>query len=192
VKEPSEWAFYGAVTEDLLRLEVVAAMVQSLGEMAVDQVLADGRKRLIGTAMRRAQESLDEAHAGIELSSLELTHLAPPRALVPEFESVQSAFIAAETSKQGALAFAQSIVPKAQGETDSVLQAARASAVRDLAQARGDAEAFLALEAEYRASTAVVHERMYRDAVERALHRAEVGWVPAPEQVCIERTFAFR
>ena len=38
--------FLRATLEDILRVEVTAAMVRSLGEMGVDRVLADGRKSL--------------------------------------------------------------------------------------------------------------------------------------------------
>ncbi|HEY0462765.1 MAG TPA: protease modulator HflK [Polyangiaceae bacterium] len=181
VKDPGQWAFYGPETKQVLRVEIAAAMVRSLGEMGVDRVLADGRKTLIATAMRRAQLGLDKAHSGIELSSLELTRLAPPRALARDFEEVQSAFIDAETKRKNAQAFAQRVVPKAQADTDSALQSARAAAAIDLANAKGDADAFLALEDEYAANTSVVRERLYRDAVERALSAAEVRWVPPSE-----------
>ncbi len=93
VRDPAEWAFYGPKAEDVLRVEVTAAMVRSLGEMGVDRVLSDGRKNLIATATRRAQAGLDAAHSGLELSSLELTRLAPPAALAADFDAVQSAFI---------------------------------------------------------------------------------------------------
>ncbi len=59
VRDPAEWAFYGARPEHALRVEVTAAMVRSLGEMGVDRVLSDGRKALIATATKRAQAGLD-------------------------------------------------------------------------------------------------------------------------------------
>ena len=79
VRDPADWAFYGPSAEDILRVEVAAAMVRSLGEMGIDHVLSDGRKDLIATATRRAQEGLDAAHSGLALVSLELTDLRPPR-----------------------------------------------------------------------------------------------------------------
>jgi membrane protease subunit HflK len=100
VRDPGEWAFYGPKDEEVLRVEVTAAMVRSLGEMGVDRVLADGRKTLVTMATRRAQEGLDAAHSGLELSSLELNRLAPPGGLEGEFEAVQSAFISAETQRK--------------------------------------------------------------------------------------------
>ena len=180
MRDPAEWALYGPEAEDVLRVEVTAAMVRSLGEMGVDQVLADGRKSLIATATRRAQAGLDAAHSGLELSSLELTRLAPPFALANEFDAVQSAFIGAETRRKEAQAFAQRTIPQAQAEADAALQSARAAAAADLARAKGDADAFLALDREYRANPVVVGERLYRDAVERAIGSANVRWVPPP------------
>ena len=64
----------------------------------------------------------------------------------------------------------ESAIPKAQAGTDAKLQAAR-----------GDAQAFLALDKEYRANSEVVRERLYRDSVERAISAAgSVRWVPPP------------
>ena len=181
VRDPAVWALYGPKAEDVLRVEVTAAMVRSLGEMGVDQVLAAGRKSLIATATRRTQAGLDAAHSGLELTSLELTRLAPPAALANDFDAVQSAFIGAETRKKEAQAFAQIAIPQAQAATDAALQAARGNATADLARAKGDAETFAALDREYRANPVVVRERLYRDALEKALGSAgQVRWVPPP------------
>lgn len=181
VRDPAEWAFYGPKAEDVLRVEVTAAMVRSLGEMGVDRVLSDGRRELVATATRRAQAGLDAAHSGLELSSLELTRLAPPASLASEFDAVQSAFIGAETAKKDAQAFAETAIPAAQTSADSSVQTARATSAAMISQARGDSEAFQALAREYRASPAVVRERLYRDAVEKAIGRAgAVRWIPPP------------
>jgi membrane protease subunit HflK len=149
--------------------------------MGVDRVLSDGRKNLIATATKRAQAGLDTSHTGLELSSLELTRLGPPQALATEFDAVQSAFINAETAKKLAQAYAERAVPEAQSESNSAAQTVRAAAVSELAAARGTNEAFLALNKEYRANAAVARERLYRDAVERAIGDAgQIRWVPPP------------
>ena len=181
VRDPGEWAFYGPKDQDVLRVEVNAAMVRSLGEMGVDRVLSDGRKDLVATAARRVQDGLDAVHSGLELSSLELIRLAPPVALAREFDAVQSAFIAAETRQKDAQAYAESVIPQAHAQADAAVQSARGQAQSDLAAARGDAGAFRALDQEYRASPMVVRERLYRDAVEKAIGTAgKVRWVPPP------------
>jgi membrane protease subunit HflK len=181
VRDPAQWAFYGPKVEDVLRVEVTAAMVRSLGEMGIDRVLSDGRKDLIATATRRAQAGLDDAHSGLELSSLELTRLTPPLALANDFDAVQSAFIGAETKKKEAQAFAETAIPQAQAEADAAMQSARGSAESEMARAKGDGVAFVALDRQYRANPPVIRERLYRDAVEQALGAAgKVRWVPPP------------
>jgi len=181
VRDPAEWAFYGPNADDILRVEVTSAMVRSLGEMAVDRVLSDGRERLLATVSRRAQAGLDAAHSGLELSSLELIHLAPPHALASDFDAVQSAFIQAQTLQSDAQAFAASAIPEAHADADQKVQAAQAAADAAMATAKGDADAFRALDAEYRKSPSVVRERLYRDAVDKAIGSAgSVRWVPPP------------
>jgi membrane protease subunit HflK len=181
VRDPSEWAFYGPTSEDVLRVEVTTAVVRSIGEMGVDRILSDGRKDLSAAATRRAQVGLDSAHSGLELTSLELTRLMPPPALASDFTAVQSAYIGAETSRKEALAFAGTAVPRARAEADSATQTARGAAETARAKAEGEASAFLALNREYRANPPVVRERLYRDAVERAIAAADtVRWIPPP------------
>jgi len=179
VKDPADWAFYGPKSEEILRVEVAAAMVRSLGEVGVDPVLSDGRKLLIAAATRRAQAGLDAAHSGLALVSLELIGLRPPSALSSDFDAVQSAYIESETRKKEAQAFAQDVVPRAHATADAAVQAARAEAGAARALANGQSAAFLALHREYSGNPGVVRERLYRDAVERALGRAQaVRWIP--------------
>jgi len=183
VRDPADWAFYGPPAEEILRVEVVAAMIRSLGEMGIDHVLSDGRKDLIATATRRAQEGLDAAHSGLALVSLELTDLRPPHALADDFDAVQSAYIEMETNKKNAEAYAQDLVPRAHADADTAVQLARADSAAALARARGEAQAFRDLERQVRANPLVVHERLYRDAVEKAIGAAQkVRWLPPPPQ----------
>lgn len=181
VRDPALWAFYGPKSEDVLRAEVTAAMVRSLGEMGVDRVLSDGRESLLATATRRAQQGLDASQSGLELTLLELTGLTPPLAVMQDFGAVQSAYIDAETQKNDAEAFAASTIPEAHSTADASVQTAQGNAAAALATANGDASAFRALDREYRANPAVVRERLYRDAVENAIYAAgSVRWVPPP------------
>jgi membrane protease subunit HflK len=181
VRDPALWAFYGPKSEDVLRVEVTSAMVRSLGEMGVDRVLSDGRESLVATATKRAQQGLDACQSGLELTLLELTGLTPPIAVMQDFGAVQSAFIDAQTLKNDAQAFAESTIPQAHATADASVQTAHGDAAAALAAADGDAAAFRALDREYRANPAVVRERLYRDAVERAISTAgSVRWVPPP------------
>jgi membrane protease subunit HflK len=180
VRDAADWAFYGPRIDDIVRVEVTAAMVRSIGEMGVDHVLSDGRADLIKLATRRAQAGLDAAHSGLEVTSLELTRLLAPTALRQDFEAVQSAVIGATTSQKQAQEFAQRAVPQAQADADAAIQGAQGEASTARARATGDANAFLALDREYRANPLVVRERLYRDAIDKAIATGVVRWIPPP------------
>ena len=179
VSDPVAWAFYGPRSDVILRTEVTAAMVASIGEMRIDDILSDGRKTLTANAQAYAQAGLDAAHAGLQLVNLELTRLSPPAAVAPAFDAVQSAYIDAETARRNAQAYAQELIPRAQARADARVKAARAAAATALARARAGANAFVALDHVYRNNPRVVRERLYRTAVEKAFARgAPVRWVP--------------
>jgi membrane protease subunit HflK len=180
VRDPVAWAFYGANPEDVLRTEISAAMVRSLGEMGVDRVLSDGRKQLITTVTGRAQAGLDVAQSGLELTGLELTKLTPPTKVAADFDAVQSAFIGAETAKKQAQAYAQSAVPAAQAAANQAIQLAHADAAAAQAAADSDARAFLALAEQVHQNPIVIRERLYRETLDRVISRANVRWVPPP------------
>ncbi|HTR52791.1 MAG TPA: SPFH domain-containing protein [Kofleriaceae bacterium] len=180
VRDPAAWAFYGPSPDDVLRTEVTAAMVRSLGEMGVDRVLSDGRKQLVATATRRAQAGLDAAQSGLELTGLELTRLVPPAAVARDFDAVQSAFIGAETAKKQAQAYAQAAVPAAQAGANQAVQTAHAEAAGARGRADSDARAFVALAEQVRQNPVVVRERLYREGVEQAIWHATTRWVPPP------------
>jgi membrane protease subunit HflK len=181
IQDPVAWAFHGPDAEGVLRSEITAALVRSLGEMGVDEVLAAGRKKLVGQATIRAQAGLDTAHSGLALVSLQLRTLAPPQALKADFDKVQSTYIEAETARSDARAFAQSVVPRAQADADAQIQEVRGGAATLLAQARGARQAFLDLARQYQANPEVVQEGLYRDNVDAAISNAgEIRWIPPP------------
>ncbi len=180
IRDAAEWAFYGPHVEDIVRVEVTAAMVRSIGEVGVDHVLSDGRTDLIAMATKRAQAGLDAAHSGVVLSSLELTRLMAPLALRSDFEAVQSAVIGATTAQKQAQEFAQRTIPQAHADAEAATKKAEGEASTARARAAGDVDAFLALHREYRDNPAVVRERLYRDAVDRAIAASVVRWIPPP------------
>ena len=131
VRDPAEWAFYGPDAEKILRTEVSAAMVRSVGEIGVDRVLAEERKDLTKTTRRARQAGLDAAHAGLELVALELTRLSPPIALRQDFNAVQTAFIGAETDRRTRRrSRSQVVVPGAHATADRAVEWREADAAR--------------------------------------------------------------
>jgi len=155
--------------------------VRTVGERAVDQVLAEGRSEFVDTVRDRAQARLDAAGSGTTIVSLELTALIPPGPVAAVFTAVQSAAIAAQTQQQNARTERAGALPAAEARAADRLATATRYAVGTRAAAEADAVAFQALVAEYRRSPAVVRDRLYRDAMGRILAGAgKRDLVPPP------------
>lgn len=181
VSDPIVWTQAVERPEELLRAAVLASSVSAIGGRTVDTVLADGRQELVGDISRRSQAKLDAWETGLRLVSLELVELGPPQQVREAFREVQTAAIEAETRVKAAQEYRELQLPKARTDAERQTRESEAVALDLMQRARSEAEAFLALLAEYRRDPLVVRERLYREGVEAVLDDAGlVDFVPPP------------
>jgi membrane protease subunit HflK len=173
IADPVAWAFEIASPEAVVRDAAVAALTRTLGEMAIDAVMADGQGQLAARALGRAQARLDEGGQWVRLLALELTRLRPPARVAPLFDDVQSAFVERKTRVEEARGYREQMVPRAAAEAEVRVREAEAAEAASLAQARGAAAAFAGIRDEHRRNATVVRQRLYREALEGVL--ASVG-----------------
>lgn len=167
--------------ETMLRESIGAELVRTVGEMAVDDILTEGRAELAQTVLIRSQTRLDSIGAGLRMLSIEITELIPPRSILPDFQAVQSAFIEKETTIRNAETYLAEQIPAAQAEANSLLTQAEAYKVTQIAQANGKAGAFVELLAEYRTNQEVVRDRLRNEYLERILSQVGNRYiVPGP------------
>jgi membrane protease subunit HflK len=84
---------------------------------------------------------------------------------------VQSAFVERKTRVDEARSYREQALPGATADAQTRVRVAEADEATSLADAHGAVSAFLALREEYRRRPAVVRQRLYREAMERALSR---------------------
>jgi membrane protease subunit HflK len=173
IADPVAWALRVVAPEAILRDAVVSGLTATLGEMTIDTVLVDGQKELAASALGRAQARLDADGAWVRLVALEFTALRPPPQVAADFDAVQSAFVERKTRVDEARSYREAALPQAEADAQARFRQAEADEAARLAEARGAAAAFVAIREEYRRNPAVVRQRLYREAMERAL--AAVG-----------------
>ncbi|HEV8309735.1 MAG TPA: protease modulator HflK [Methylomirabilota bacterium] len=169
ITDPVAWTLRIVAPEAVIRDAVVSALTRTLGEMTIDAVLVDGQRRLAAQAIGRAQERLDEDGQWVRLLALEFTALRPPPQVARDFDDVQSAFVERKTRVDEARGYREQALPQAAADGQGRVRQAEADEAAHLAEARGAAATFLAIREEYRRNPAVVHQRLYREAMERAL-----------------------
>ncbi len=82
-----------------------------------------------------------------------------------------STYVDAARFVQEARRYYETEVPWAEAERDGSLREAQAYATEQLTSARGEAQAFRQLLAEYRKNPAVVRERIYHEMIGRAFNQ---------------------
>ena len=89
------------------------------------------------------------------------------------FQKVADALADREKKRNEARAYANNLLPKARGEAHSIVMEARSYRERQLAEAIGTSNAFVALLAEYEKAPAITRVRLYLEAMEKILPKVK-------------------
>lgn len=169
---------------ELLRRAGERAVTRRLLGVDVDTVLTSGRADMLRAVRQEVQERLDDDHAGIELQSVTVEEIAPPRqgGVRAAFQDVQNAKADRERSLNDASAYRAQVIAEARGEADRQRSEAQAARHRRIELARGESERFTGLAREHERAPAVTEERLYLETLERILPRMETYVVePGPD-----------
>ncbi|MEN6458782.1 MAG: protease modulator HflK [Thermoguttaceae bacterium] len=182
ISNPIAFQLWTANPERILHDAVLSAMTQTLAGWHVNDALRLQRSAAKGlgtneslakTVWAKAQKRLDAIQCGLTISALEFKEMHPPRHVVAEFQRVQSERIEMETAKRDAEGFAAREVPKAQAESNRLVQEALAYENTVKAKASAECSVFEQLYGEYRKNPALLRQRIYMETLEQVL--ASVG-----------------
>ena len=195
ISDPIAFQLWTADPERILHDTVLSALTQTLAGWQVNDALrlqrtaAEGlgtNENLARTVWDKAQKRLDAIHCGLTISALEFKEMHPPRHVVAEFQRVQSERIAMETAKRDAEGFAAREVPKAQAESNRLVQAALAYENTVKAKAAAECSVFEQLYEEYRKNPALLRQRIYMETLEWVVsHVGKLRFVSPEARVLI-------
>lgn len=156
-----------------LRLMAEAAMRSVVGDHSIDEVLTSGRVGIEDQAKQLLQSLSERYDTGITIQQLKLQDVNAPDPVRPAFRAVEEAKQERERVINEAWSEYNKVVPQARGQAEQALLAAEGYAVERVNQARGEAERFRALHAEYKRAPAVTRTRIYLEGLQEILPRAE-------------------
>ena len=156
---------------ELLRRSGERVLTRFLLAEGVDGILGLGRSSLVVAVKEGVQSELDTANVGIEVQSVTVEELSPPRegGVRATFQDVQNASSDRERAFLEASAYERQVLAEAEGETERLVATARADRHRRVEIARGEAERFAAIAREHAMAPRVTEERLYLEALERIL-----------------------
>ena len=134
--------------------------------------MSDKRQQIADETHALLQTLLDDEHAGVEITQVQLQRVEPPLAVIDAFNDVQRARADQERARNEAEAYANDILPRARGDAERIRQEAEAYKVQVVNLAHGEADAFLPLLKSYEAAKDVTAWRLYLDSVDEVLKQA--------------------
>ncbi|MFG6175903.1 FtsH protease activity modulator HflK [Halomonas sp. THAF12] len=142
-----------------------SALRHVVGGTDMIDILTSGRE-ILGTAVAsRLQSYLDSYGTGIRLQTLNVESTAPPDPVQDAFDDVIRAREDRQRTINQALAYANAVIPAAQGEAQRIVEQGQGYRESVVAEARGQANRFNALLTQYQDAPAIMRERLYLDAL---------------------------
>jgi membrane protease subunit HflK len=135
-------------------------------------VLYEGREQVAIALAQSIQQILERYQDGILVTSVTMQNVQPPEQVQAAFDDAVKASQDRERQKNEAQAYANDVIPRANGTAARLIQEAQGYKARVEAQAQGDAARFDAVQAAYAAAPAVTRERLYLDTMQQIYSRS--------------------
>jgi len=146
-----------------------SAIREVVGQASLDDVLGSGRQLITDDTRDRIQRILDSYNSGIHITSVSLTNVQVPEQVVGSQRDANKAIEDGERYSKEAQAYANDILPKAQGQAQHLVQDAEAYKAQVVALAEGDVARFNSVYSAYAQAPEVTRQRMYIDTIEQIL-----------------------
>ncbi|MFL6679157.1 MAG: FtsH protease activity modulator HflK [Burkholderiaceae bacterium] len=143
-----------------------SAVREIVGSSRIDSVLYEQRAALTSSLVKSIQSQLDTLNAGILIVNVNIESVNPPDQVTAAFSDVVKAGVDRDALKNEGQAYANHVIPAAQGQAARLREDALAYKARIVNAAQGDSDRFKAIYAEYQKAPGVTRDRMYIDAMQ--------------------------
>jgi membrane protease subunit HflK len=171
VKSPTDFVFNNNYKnpDDIVMQAAETAIREVVGKSPMDFVLSQGRSEVASRVKVLMQTILDRYATGINITAVALQGASAPEQVLPAFEDVVRAQQDQERFKNEGQAYANDVVPKAEGIAARLVQEANGYKQSVISTAHGDADRFTQILSEYQKAPQVTRERMYLDTMQQIL-----------------------
>jgi len=169
VKQAEDYLFKVRDPEKTLGEVSESAIREVVGRNDQQAILEAGRPKIAADTKEIMQRTVDQYGAGIEVVSVNITDVQVPEAV----QQAQRDSVKAKADRERVIleaqAYANGILPQAEGQAARQVQDAEAYKSQVVQLATGDVSRFSQVAAAYDKAPAVTRERMYIEAVEAVL-----------------------
>lgn len=167
LKDPVAYIFKNRTPDEAVMQVAETAIREIVGKSKMDFVLYEGREQIAVKASELMQEILDRYETGILISKVTMQNAQPPEQVQAAFDDAVKSGQDRERQINEGQAYANDVIPKAQGTAARLKQEADGYKQRLIATAEGDASRFKQINAEYAKAPEVTRSRMYLETMQQ-------------------------
>jgi membrane protease subunit HflK len=144
-----------------------SAVREIVGNSSMNSVLYEQRDAIATELVKSIQSQLNKLKAGVTIANVNVQSVQAPEQVQAAFDDAFKAGADRERLKNEGQAYANDVIPKAQGTAARLREEAAGYAARVAAQAEGDAQRFKSVYAEYQKAPGVTRDRLYIDTMQQ-------------------------
>lgn len=167
LKDAREYLFENRAPDEAVIQAAESAVREIVGKSKMDSVLYEQRDAIAAELAKSVQSQLDRLKAGILVINVNVQNVQAPEQVQAAFDDAFKAGADRERLKNEGQAYANDVIPKAQGTAARLREEAEGYKARVIAQADGDAQRFKSVLTEYQKAPAVTRDRLYIDTMQQ-------------------------
>lgn len=170
IKDPRAWLFNVRDKETTIRDISQSIMNQLVGDLPILSVMSNQRTQIEYDAEREVQKIFDRYDFGIEIVTVKLQNIVPPKGDVQDaFEDVNKAIQDMNRLINEGKQYYNQEIPSTEGEAEKIVAEAEGYAKERVNKAKGDAARFDLIREEFERSEDITATRLYLEAMEEIM-----------------------
>lgn len=166
IRNAGDFLFNTRSPEETVKAAAESMMRQVIGRTPIQPALTEARARIEADVTTGTQAILDQYHAGVEITQVQLQRVDPPAAVIDSFRDVQRANTDAERVRNEAESYRNDIIPRARGDAARITAEAEGARQASITRATGEAQRFMSVYQAYSLAKDVTLKRMYIETMQ--------------------------
>lgn len=166
LKNEQEYLFNNRNPDEAVKQAAETAIREMVGKSNIDDVLSGQREKIASGTRVLMQDILDRYKTGIEITSVTMQKAMPPAQVQAAFDDAVKAKNDGNRYINEGEAYANDVIPRAQGTASRLLAEANGYKQRMIATAEGDASYFKQVLVEYNKAPEVTRTRLYLETMQ--------------------------
>ena len=165
LKDSRDFLFENRNPDEAVVLAAESAVREIVGRSNMNSVLYEQRDALAVELSKSIQAQIDRLRSGILIANVNVQSVQPPEQVQAAFDDAVKAGADRQRFQNEGQAYANDVIPRAQGTSSRLRAESEGYRERVIAQAVGDGSRFRQVLTEYQKAPAVTRDRLYLDTM---------------------------